>query len=108
MKKIEKILNDKKYMEIVSKILLHEEFQKRKKFEHHINRSVYDHSLYVSYYSYKIAKFLHLDIKSTAIGGLLHDFYDEPWLGVEVKKTKEKHGFVHAKKALINAKKYFP
>ena len=47
---------DKTYFEIVKPILLHPEFQRRKKFMHHENESVYNHSLKVSLLSYKIAK----------------------------------------------------
>ncbi|HHW69328.1 MAG TPA: HD domain-containing protein [Tenericutes bacterium] len=103
-----KIFNDLAYMKLVKNILENDEFTKRENFEHHINKSVYDHCLYVSYYSYKIAKKLHLDEKSAAIGGLLHDFYDEPWIcNIEKKNFFEKHGFVHAKKSLLNSKKHF-
>ena len=68
---------DLQYMSIVNNILNNEEFLKIKKIEHH-GISRYDHSLKVSYYSYKIAKILHLDYEQTAIGGLLHDFFLSP------------------------------
>ncbi len=86
-----------------------EEFLKRKNYVHHYNESVYDHVLRVSYSCYKIGKKLHLDYKSLAIAGLLHDFYDKPWQD-NYQKTKffQKHGFVHAEQARRNAIKYFP
>ena len=96
------------YYNIIKEILNHEEFQKRKTFMHHEDRTVFEHSIMVSIRAYKIARFLHLDTRSIAIGALLHDFYTTPW---QEKKTKEKlfhqHGFIHAKVALENAKKYF-
>ena len=49
--------------------------QKRKEYPHHINESVYAHVIRVSYDCYRIGKFLHMDYKSLAIAGLLHDFY---------------------------------
>ena len=68
---------DKKYLQIVNDILESEDFQKLEEIEHHgITR--YEHSLKVSYYAYKISKFLRLDYKSTARGGLLHDFFLSP------------------------------
>lgn len=103
------------YYEIVKEILDNKEFQKRKEYMHHENSSVYDHSLSVSILLYIWAKKWHLDYKSAAIGGLLHDFYDKPWQSKEHKlesKTKKgffkQHGFVHASEAARNAKLFFP
>lgn len=100
---------DEEYYDIVKSILESEEFQKRKKYKHHGNISVYSHCLSVSKKSYKIAKKMNLDYKSAAIGGLLHDFYKEPWQeNIEKKKLLEQHGFTHAKEAAINAKEFYP
>lgn len=97
------------YYKIVKEILEHPEFIKRKNFNHHSNISVYDHCLAVSKLSYKIARRMHLDYKSAAIGGLLHDFYSKPWQDCSEKtKLLEAHGFTHAKDAMLNAHKYFP
>lgn len=97
------------YYKIVKPILKNEEFQKRKTYLHHGNISVYQHSLKVSKLSYYVAKKLKCDYKSAAIGGLLHDFYPNPWQENQIKKTFfKKHGFVHAHEAKINSKKYFP
>ncbi len=97
------------FINLVKPIINHPEFQKRKEFIHHANESVYEHTLRVSYDSYKIAKRLSWDYKAAAIGGLLHDFYYEPWQNNK-KKTPflKKHGFVHAEQARQNAWKYFP
>ena len=99
------------YYKIVKNILSHPEFIRRKDFQHHDNISVYDHCLAVSKLSYKLARQMNLDYKSAAIGGLLHDFYEEPWQNSNSKehmKLLEKHGFTHAKNALFNSHKYFP
>lgn len=107
-KTIEKAMKDLSYLKIVYPILFHDEFQRRKEFTHHENRSVYEHCLMVSYISYTIAKKIGLDYQKTAIGGLLHDFYYNDWQKEYIKKSFFKqHGFVHAKEASINAKKYF-
>ncbi len=100
---------DKTYFEIVKPILLHPEFQRRKKFMHHENESVYDHCLSVSILSYKIAKKIGANEKDAAIAGLLHDFYLNPWQESNKKSPFFKqHGFTHAKEASHNAKKWFP
>lgn len=97
------------YYKIVYDILKNEEFQKRKTYKHHGDITVYEHSLKVSKLAYLLARKLHKDYKSAAIGGLLHDFYDKPWQeNQERKPLLQKHGFVHARQAMINANKYFP
>lgn len=103
-------MKEKEYLEIIAVILNHPEFQKRKEYPHHENESVYEHCLKVSKLAYKIAKKLRLkNPEEIAIGALLHDFYSEPWQDKHEKKPiLQKHGFVHAKEAAQNAKKYFP
>lgn len=65
--------------------------------------------LRVSYDCYKIGRKLKLDYKSLAIAGLLHDFYEKPWQDTfEYVAFFQRHGFVHAEEARVNAKKYFP
>lgn len=97
------------YFNIVKPILEHPEFKKRKEYIHHIGETVYEHTLRVSFDSYKIAKKLHWDYKAAAIGGLLHDFYNKPWQDSHEKRPfLKKHGFVHAEEARINSWKYFP
>lgn len=101
------------YYKIVSPILKHPDFQLRKTFDHHENESVFMHSLKVSLLSYKIAKKLNKDYKTAAIGGLLHDFYEEPWqIKGKLVASKDKnffkgHGFTHAKSALDNSNNTF-
>ena len=91
---------DTEYSKIVYHILINEEFNKIKAIEHHgVTR--YEHSLKVSYYSYKIAKILHLDYEDVARGGLLHDFF----LSSEERNKKERFisTFTHPKKAVAKA-----
>lgn len=102
-------VNDKmEYYSIVKDILKNDEFQKRKTYSHHGKISVYDHSLAVSKLSYTIAKKMNKDYKAAAIGGLLHDFYFKPWKELEKRPFLQKHGFVHAKEAVVNSYRYFP
>lgn len=104
------------YYNIVGKILKNKEFEKRKKYRHHGDISVYEHSLSVSILSYNIAKKVNIlfgkiifNEYDVAISGLLHDFYYKPYTEPhEKKKFFEQHGFVHAREAMENSKKYFP
>ncbi len=91
-------------MSIVNNILDNDEFLKIKSIEHH-GISRYDHSLKVSYYSYKIAKILHLDYEQTARGGLLHDFFLSP--EDRTQKDRLKSVFTHPKQAVLMAKSEF-
>ena len=73
------LITNPEYLEIVKPIIEHPEIQRRKTFVHHESCSVYDHCLAVSILSYTWAKYLGWDYRRAAIGGLLHDFYEEPW-----------------------------
>lgn len=97
------------YYEIVNPILNSNEFQRRKFYKHHGDITVYEHCLAVSKVAYILAKKFKKDYRSAAIAGLLHDFYCEDWQK-KIKKEKffQKHGFTHAKDALLNSKIYYP
>lgn len=91
------IKKDKEYKKIVKDIFRNIEFKKLCNIEHHgISRM--EHSIKISYYSYKIAKKLRMDYVSVARGGLLHDFF----LDGDERNGKRKFldTFTHPKKAL--------
>lgn len=97
-------INDKKYRKIVRCITKSDAFKETYNIEHHgISRM--EHLTKVSYYSYNIAKKMHLDYESVARGALLHDFY----LDGDERNAKRKFldTFIHPKKALVTSKKYF-
>lgn len=95
---------DDEYLYIVNEILEEKEFDRLKDLVHHgLNR--YDHSLKVSYYSYKISKFLKLNYESSAKAGLLHDFFITS--NDQSAKDRMKSMFVHPKIAVENSNKYF-
>jgi len=97
------IMNDEEYVNIVRNILDNEEFKKIDGLSHHgINRL--EHSLRVSYFSYKLSKFLHLDNRKVARAGLLHDFF---LTNSSNKKTKIVSVFKHSKEAVNNASDNF-
>lgn len=103
-----KIYDYREWEEIVYPILTSKIFFKRRTFRHHGDITVYEHCIHVSRMSYRIAKKLHLDYKSAAIAGLLHDLYTTPWQEDTTKKPFfEQHGFTHARDALKNSQRYF-
>lgn len=87
-------------MNIIRNYINNENFQKTREIEHHgITR--FEHSLKVSYYSYRVAKALRLDFEEAAVGGLLHDFFLSP--EEMSKKEKVESYFTHPKLALQTA-----
>ena len=91
------------YSRIVNHILENEDFLKISNCKHHgITRL--EHSLRVSYFSYKICKKLHLNAKETAEAGLLHDFFTNEGM---TKRQNKLSIFIHPKKSLKNASYYF-
>lgn len=98
-------IHDEDYILLVSDILTHTEFQKLQSIVHHGNNR-FDHSLRVSYFSYKIGKLLTLDYRKIARAALLHDFFFEENDGEGIK-TKINTLMKHPKYALQNAEKYF-
>lgn len=96
---------DKEYLNNVIDIIDHKEFSKTKEIMHHgLNR--FDHCVRVSYYSYKVTKFLHLDYGKVARAGLLHDFFFVDNNDVDITKRLDVL-INHPKYALINSKRYF-
>lgn len=100
-------IKNKEYNKIVNHILNNEQFNVLDSIEHH-GISRLDHSLKVSYYSYKVAKMCHLDYKEVARAGLLHDFYLDRT--VDYNNPKDKFLLFTTKHPIIateNSKNYF-
>lgn len=102
---INKIYKDKEFISIIDNIINNETVQKMQNFRQHYNVSCFDHCLCVSYYSYLLCKKLHLDYKSVARAGMLHDLFLYDWR----KKINRSgfHAFTHGKLACENACKLF-
>ena len=103
MNALDNIFNDRGYMFIVDDILENCHFNEIKMCKHHgMNRL--DHSIRVSYYSYLVAKKLHLNAVEVARGGLLHDFF----VTEDLSSKKQKFSlFFHPYASLKNASEYF-
>ena len=100
-------IKDEEYLYIINNILKNNEFKQMGTIKHH-NTTRLNHSLKVSYYSYVIAKLLHLDYVDVARGGLLHDFYVNEVRNC--KKIKDKillFSTKHPDEALVNATNNF-
>ena len=93
---------NKEFNDICKDILELDEFDKLKNCDHHgITR--HNHSMRVSYYTYKITKKLHLNYKSATRAALLHDFFIDEVRDLNGLQRLQKHPLY----ALENSKKYF-
>lgn len=95
--------NDKEYVAIVADLLRQPSVQKLAEYTQHHHSDRLQHSIAVSYDSYRIAKRLHLDYVSTARAGLLHDLFYYDWR--TTKFDLGTHAFIHPRVALRNAEK---
>ena len=94
---------DKEYVALVEDLLSQPAVQKLAKSTQHHHSDRLQHSIAVSYDSYRIAKRLHLDYASTARAGLLHDLFYYDWR--TTKFNLGTHAFIHPRVALRNAEK---
>ena len=97
--------NNIEFFKIIDDIIKNEKFQNLEQYKHHYIYTRLEHCMSVSYYSYLVCKFLHLDYISVTRASLLHDlfFYD-----CESTETRPKHHIKnHPKVALKNAQKMF-
>ncbi|KRM93930.1 HD superfamily metal-dependent phosphohydrolase [Lentilactobacillus senioris DSM 24302 = JCM 17472] len=95
--------NDPEYVALVSDLLADPSVQKLGEYTQHHNSTRLEHSISVSFDSYKIAKAHHLDYKATARAGLLHDMFYYDWR--TTKFDLGSHAFIHPRVALRNAEK---
>lgn len=97
----------KDFWECIRDVATHPVVLRMKLYPHHGNSSCYDHCIHVAYYNYRLCRFLGLDYKSAARGGMLHDLFLYDWHKHTKKTGDHFHGLTHPKKALVNARKIF-
>jgi len=108
----------KMFLNIITPIVSHEEFQKRldnKLFPHHDKVSLGEHIISVAIVSYIKAKHKYKDkdkelIEMCTIIAMFHDLYELPWQNSKIHKNNffNKHGFVHPIESIINAITWYP
>ena len=100
--------SEAEFLDIVKDILANKEYRKLRNFYHH-STTIYEHVQYVSFLSYRMAKAMGLDYRSTARGAMLHDFFLYDWHTHDLPDlAKDKnHGIAHPKIALENARRNF-
>ena len=63
------------FVNMVDDLLDSDQVQSMTRLNHHGKVTCFDHSLFVAYLSFRAARFLKLDYRAAARGGLLHDLY---------------------------------
>ena len=94
------------YLRLVRPLLDTQEVQSMGQWNHHFGVTTYEHSLFVSYVAFRIARKLGMDYYAAARAGLLHDLY------LYSPYRKDSHPgnqcFYHPLAALENAKALVP
>jgi len=98
-------IKKQRHLDLIGDLLQHQDVQEMKQYMQHGKVTTFEHCLRVSYTSYRISKFLGLDYKAAARGGMLHDFFLYDWH--KYKPPEGLHGLTHPKRALDNAKSRF-
>lgn len=108
MKIRQKEVEDLIFKSYLEEIMQKKKFLKMNRYIQHGNTTCLLHSIAVSYYSYRLAKFLRLNIheKELIRGSLLHDYFLYDW-HAKYKPTRNVglHGKIHPTIALFNARK---
>ena len=97
--------SEDEYEECIRDLIKDKQVASMRNFIQHGDTNTLEHSLNVSYFSYRICKNFGLDYKAAARGGLLHDFFLYDWHGG--KDYKGFHGLKHPGIALKNAEAKF-
>lgn len=98
--------DDTEYMSYVQDLLQTDDVQRLGKYVQHMHSTRLEHSISVSYRSYKLAKKWHGNVRATARAGLLHDLFFYDWH--TVKFVEGSHAYMHPRIAARNAEKLTP
>ena len=97
----------KEFYRTIQDVAEHPVVLRMKNYPHHGNTSCYKHCMRVAYLNYILCKKFHLDARSAARAGMMHDLFLYDW-HTHARETGERlHGLTHAEKAYHNAGKIF-
>lgn len=68
-------LNSAAFLDCVAPLLDSDAVNSMKRWRHHFSVTCYEHSLFVSYVAFRLARRLGWDFRAAARAGLLHDLY---------------------------------
>ena len=75
MSVLKNLTNQTAYMRCVEDLLESPQVNAMKRWKHHFSVTTYEHSLFVSYVAFRLARRWHRDYRMAARMGLLHDLY---------------------------------
>lgn len=94
---------DHEYVELIKDLIECEQVQNLQSITQHHFSTRLEHSISVSYTSYKIAKKWNLNSRAIARAGLLHDFFQEDRAAFAQNYEGQSHASYHPQIALKNA-----
>lgn len=98
---------NQEFYECIQDIIAHPVVLQMKQFYQHCDTDCYDHCLNVAYNNFRICKYLGLDARSAARGGMLHDLFLYDWRKHKKNTGDRLHAITHPVAAYRNARKYF-
>lgn len=72
---LKNLTNQTAYLSCVEDIITTRQVESMKQWRHHFSVTTYDHSLFVSYVAFRLARRMGRDYRMAARMGLLHDLY---------------------------------
>lgn len=106
-KRYEEIERNQEFYHCIEDIIHHPAVLQMKNFYQHCETDCYEHCLNVAYNNFRICKYLGLDARSAARGGMLHDLFLYDWRKHRRRTGDRLHAITHPITAYRNAKKYF-
>lgn len=70
---------DREFLDDIKDLLASDVVRRLRNYPHHKSVTRFEHSLYVAYRSYRMAKWFGWDSRAAARGGLLHDLFFYDW-----------------------------
>lgn len=94
------------FLSVIGQLLDTPEVQSMAQWRHHFDVTCYEHSLFVSYIAFRLARFFRMDCYAAARAGLLHDLY--LYSPYDPTSHPGNQCFYHPVAALHNAKALVP
>lgn len=95
------------FYECIKDIVTHPVVLQMKDYYQHCETDCYEHCLNVAYNNFRICRYLGLDARSAARGGMLHDLFLYDWRKHRKLTGDRLHAITHPVAAYLNARKYF-
>ena len=75
MSYVSRKLREREFVELTRELLESEQVRMMGRWKHHGPVTTLDHSLFVAFSTYRVARMLHMDVRAAVRGALLHDLY---------------------------------